>query len=477
MLMLCFASAARIEASNRFSLLERTDSIGDELNLDCESAFSGDSFQRPAAVRVGLLHSHGPCARAAGRTRPFTLLELALDISRRDQQRVKSLQFSAGACPSAGGGFASAQGPVASAQSLGNGNYILRVRLGTPGEYLILILDTGSVVSWAQCLPCSSNASCYSQQDPIFDPAQSSSYSHVACGEAACAQLNESHNEAGCSSPSSCSYGILYGDNSTTTGDLATDILTIGNFSLPNFTFGCGHDNKGLFKGADGLVGLGQASLSLPGQTLSTFGGLFSYCLPSILQANSSGFIEFGLQKSISSRLTPLLKNDAAPFFYFVWLQGITVGATKLSIPTLETPPPTNTIRGGTIVDSGTVITRISSSFYSLMRDAFRNATISVPTAEPPAPLTSLFDTCYNISSLTNLTVFPQLTFHFFNGLDFTLSVYNTLIPLDDVGTACFAFAESPFNFTIIGNYQQQTFLFTFDIVASTLGIELSTAC
>jgi hypothetical protein len=72
----------------------------------------------------------------------------------------------------------------------GEGEYLTQIGLGTPKETLTLILDTGSDLVWTQCLACKS---CYSQIDPIFNPAKSSTYEPVKCGRNMC-QVNESPN-------------------------------------------------------------------------------------------------------------------------------------------------------------------------------------------------------------------------------------------------------------------------------------------
>ncbi|KAH7839161.1 hypothetical protein Vadar_000605 [Vaccinium darrowii] len=59
------------------------------------------------------------------------------------------------------------------------------------------------------------------------------------------------------------------------------ETLTLTPFDVfPNFTFGGGVDNGGLFGGSAGLLGLGRNPVSLVGQTASKYGNYFSYCLP-----------------------------------------------------------------------------------------------------------------------------------------------------------------------------------------------------
>ncbi len=69
----------------------------------------------------------------------------------------------------------------------GEGEYLTQIGLGTPKKTLTLILDTGSDLVWTQCLACQS---CYPQMDPIFNPAKSSTYKPVKCGNNLCQVMN-----------------------------------------------------------------------------------------------------------------------------------------------------------------------------------------------------------------------------------------------------------------------------------------------
>ncbi|KAI7990227.1 DUF21 domain-containing protein [Camellia lanceoleosa] len=53
-----------------------------------------------------------------------------------------------------------------------------------------------------------------------------------------------------------------------------------------------GRNNRGLFGGASGLMGLGRSDLSLVSQTSGLFGGVFSYCLPSTDDQASANYTE-----------------------------------------------------------------------------------------------------------------------------------------------------------------------------------------
>ena len=67
------------------------------------------------------------------------------------------------------------------------GDYIMKISIGTPPVESLAIADTGSDLIWVQCLPCEQ---CYPQNSPIFDPKKSSSYNVISCDSKSCSSLN-----------------------------------------------------------------------------------------------------------------------------------------------------------------------------------------------------------------------------------------------------------------------------------------------
>lgn len=117
---------------------------------------------------------------------------------------------------------------------------------------------------WLQCKP---SYDAFTEPDPIFDPAQSSSYKPVPCTSGG--DLTNQRCTA-CSNNGTCLFEIVYGDNSTTRGDLASETLTLpsltgSSVSFSNIDIGCAHIATGINDG-DGLVGLSQGQNSLVSQ-------------------------------------------------------------------------------------------------------------------------------------------------------------------------------------------------------------------
>ncbi|XP_078444662.1 aspartyl protease family protein At5g10770-like isoform X2 [Wolffia australiana] len=341
--------------------------------------------------------------------------------------------------------------PARSGLYLGSGNYVITLSLGTPTKTQTVIFDTGSNINWVQCRPCA--VACYSQAEPIFDPVQSSTYRNVTCTDPLCTGLSI----RGCST-GTCLYSVTYGDGSSTVGFLATDTLTLTPTNvLNNFVFGCGQNNRGLFKGAAGLLGLGRSSYSLNSQLSGTLGKVFSYCLPST--DSLTGYLNLGSPLKPPTGFTAILTNSRAPSLYFIDLIGISVGATRLNLS------PTVFRSVGTLIDSGTVITRLPPMAYAALRAEFQ----ARMTQYARAPAVSILDTCYNFASGTTIS-YPIIKLHY-TSLDVTLPGVGVFYPVGG-STFCLAFAGNtdPAQPGIIGNVQQKTFEVTYDIPGNRIG-------
>ncbi|XP_061344929.1 protein ASPARTIC PROTEASE IN GUARD CELL 1-like [Gastrolobium bilobum] len=338
--------------------------------------------------------------------------------------------------------------PVKPGLSEGSGEYFTRIGVGQPAQQFSMVLDTGSDLSWLQCKPCSP---CYQQSDPIFDPSASSSYSPITCGAQQCNELEMS----GCSNDQ-CEYEVEYGDGSSTNGVLVSETVSFGN----RVVMGCGHVNQGLFVGAAGILGLGRGPLSFLSQIKASS---FSYCLVA-RDSKKSSTLEFNSPRPGGSVTTQLLKNPMQGSFYYVGLAGVSVGGQRVPVP-----PSTFAIDqsglGGIIVDSGTAITRLQTQAYNLVRDAFVNLTRDLPRAKG----FSVLDTCYDLSSVKSFSA-PTVSFQMSDGRSWVLPVTNYLMPVDNQGTFCFAFAPSTAPLSIIGNVQQQATRVTFDLANSIIG-------
>ncbi|PKA65198.1 Protein aspartic protease in guard cell 2 [Apostasia shenzhenica] len=343
----------------------------------------------------------------------------------------------------------------------GSGEYFVRVGVGSPPKQQFMVVDSGSDLIWVQCQPC---GQCYPQPDPIFDPALSASFSGVPCSSPVCALLSSGHSDSAASCSSGrCRYQVSYGDGSYTRGTLALETLTFDDAVVNNVAMGCGHRNRGLFVGAAGILGLGWGPLSFVGQLGGLAGGVFAYCLPG---DGASGGLVFGRSAAVPEGAVwvPLLRNARAPSFYYVGLAGLGVGGERLAVAEEEFQM-TEDGDGGTVMDTGTAVTRLPAAAYSALRDGY----VAAAAGLPRAPGVSIFDTCYALAGYGSVRV-PTVAFYFSGGAELTLPARNFLIPVDNGGTFCFAFAPSSSELAIIGNIQQEGIQITVDSANGFLG-------
>ncbi|XP_058113115.1 aspartyl protease family protein At5g10770-like isoform X2 [Magnolia sinica] len=395
-----------------------------------------------------IVHRYGPCSPFDGeKATPIQILQ-------QDQSRVNWLQ-SRLTHNSSRLDVQDTTLPARPGESFHTGNYIVTVGFGTPKKDMTIAFDTGSDLTWIQCQPCAGG--CYEQQDPIFNPAESSSYLKLSCNSAECSKLSLPKT---CFS-STCVYGSRYGDGSQSIGFFASETLTLSPSDIfPNFQFGCAQQSRGLFGRIAGLLGLGRDPISLVSQTATKFGRVFSYCLPSV--PSSTGYLTFGADAiKPGIKFTPLITKSNGPSFYFLNLIGINVGGQAVAIPTSTFESP------GTIIDSGTVISRLPSSAYAALRSAFRQAMSKYTPATSPI---SLFDTCYELGGAEDPGV-PKVVLRFEGDVDVNAGYSGTIRQLSET-VGCLAFAANDDNgdFTIIGNSQQLTLDVVYDVAGGRLG-------
>ncbi|EYU40714.1 hypothetical protein ABFS82_14G134400 [Erythranthe guttata] len=414
-----------------------------------------DSQIRPESdttLSLDLHHLDNLPPSAAFSSTPQSLFKLRL---RRDAVRVRALSTLANVSGGRPGDFSSS---IVSGLAQGSGEYFTRIGIGTPPKYVYMVLDTGSDVVWVQCSPC---RKCYSQSDPVFDPKSSTSFLGLTCDSPVCRRLDS----PGCNNRDKCLYQVSYGDGSFTVGEFSTETLTFRKTKVDNVAFGCGHDNEGLFVGAAGLLGLGRGKLSFPTQAGSRFGRKFSYCLVDRSASSKPSSMVFG-ESAVSRNavFTPLLTNPKLDTFFYVGLNGVSVGGTRVPgvAASLFKLDPTG--NGGVIVDSGTSVTRLTRPAYVALRDAFRIGASNLKRSSD----FSLFDTCFDLSGKTEVKV-PTVVLHF-EGADVSLPASNYLIPVDSEGKFCFAFAGTMSGLSIIGNIQQQGFRVVFDLAGNRVG-------
>ncbi|GAV66821.1 Asp domain-containing protein, partial [Cephalotus follicularis] len=347
--------------------------------------------------------------------------------------------------------------PIASGQqTLNIGNYVVRVKLGTPGQLMFMVLDTSHDASW---VPCSGCIGC---STTTFLTNASTSFGLMDCSMPQCSQVSGLSCQSTTSTP--CSFSQFYGGDSSFSATLAQDSLRLSNDTIPNFAFGCVNSVTGKSVPPQGLLGLGRGPLSLLSQS-GLYSNVFSYCLPSFKSYYFSGSLKLGpAGQPKSIKTTALLRNPHRPSLYYVNLTGVSVGRILIPIDKeLFSFDPNS--GAGTIIDSGTVITRFTQPVYDAIRDEFRKQ------MKGPFSTLGAFDTCF---AATNEDVAPTIVFHL-EGLDMRLPMENSYIHSSAGTIACLAMAAAPDNvnsvLNVIANLQQQNYRIVFDVANSRVGI------
>ncbi|XP_055820727.1 aspartyl protease AED1-like [Solanum dulcamara] len=319
------------------------------------------------------------------------------------------------------------------------GWFSVKISLGTPQQNYSLIIDTGSRSTWVRCLFCTQGCT---SDDPPYDPSKSS-----------------------CQNTFKNPFTASYGDNSYAIGFWVCDTLIIdGLDSIKNFEFGCAQrisDGNGEnFVNAAGFLGLGKGDSSLVSQGGASMKA-FSYFVP---ENDGGGDLQFGdkaTEKSntCTNQITSMLSGGDQEKYY-IDLVGISVDGNELSVPSTEFTS------GGTIIDSGTVITRLPQVVYSALRDAFRQYMFSYTLLDR---VDELMDTCYSLEGIESIAL-PEIKFHFGqeNTIDVTLTKEGTIWRKDDT-VSCLAFAATH-SYGIIGIVQQRGFNVLYDLEGQTIG-------
>ncbi|CAD6248428.1 unnamed protein product [Miscanthus lutarioriparius] len=313
--------------------------------------------------------------------------------------------------------------------------YLVHLGIGTPSSQPVqLVLDTGSDLTWTQCLPCSSAA------------AASSCFPRLCLTSTRPCPPRSSTSLATRRRVRTCCRGRRRPRQT----------------AVPNLSFGCGLNNSGrsFTPIMTGIAGFGRGNLSLPSQLKVDN---FSYCFTN--NTSTSSPVLLGLPANLSGgassgaavQTTPL--NTTSTFYYYLNLKSITVGSTTLQVP--ESAFALNADgTGGTIIDSGTSITLLPPHVFSLLSDAFVSELNMTPVAVTAQP--DLL--CFPAST----TTMPKLQLQF-EGATLDLPQGNYVFPQDN--NTCIVILQSSGgnNMTIIGNYQQQNLHVLYDLAGNTI--------
>ncbi|CAO1945797.1 unnamed protein product [Urochloa humidicola] len=457
---------------------------------------SADATQPRRTLHVPVLHRDAVFPPSPGSTPATNLLRLhaADDATHYTVQLAPSLLHSTTTAAADDDDGDRLRSPVISGLPFDSGEYFAAIGVGDPPTRALVVIDTGSDLTWLQCAPC---RRCYRQLTPLYDPQRSASYRPIPCASTRCRGVLR---YPGCDPRTGgCLYMVVYGDGSSSTGHLVTDRLVFpgddGTTTRAvhvhhNVTIGCGHDNGGLLDSAAGLLGVGRGELSFPAQAAPAYGRVFSYCLGDRAARRrgttsaSSAYLVFGrAPEPPSTAFTPLRTNPRRPNLYYVDMAGFSVGSERVAAgisgagrSSLALDPATG--RGGVVVDSGTAISRLAGDAYAAVRDAFDARAAAGGARRVTGNLSSVFDACYDLrgggGGGRGATVrVPSVVLHFAGGADMVLPPANYLVPVvggDRRTYFCLALQAADDGLNVLGNVQQQGFGVTFDVERGRIG-------
>ncbi|CAK9184684.1 unnamed protein product [Ilex paraguariensis] len=378
------------------------------------------------------------------------------------------------------------------------GGYSISLSFGSPPQTIPFIVDTASNFVWFPCTTryICKNCSVSDSNPPIipsFIPKLSSSVKILGCLNPKCGWIhNNTDSQSRCPDcePNSrnCTqicppYLILYGLGST--GGIAlVETLNFPGRKVQDFLVGCS-----LFSSHQpaGIAGFGRGLSSLPTQL-----GVkkFSYCLLSHKFDDTKKISSLVLDSESDSgkktrdlSYTPLIKNPVVPgkhafsVYYYVGLRQITVGGHKVKIP-YKYLSPDSVGNGGTIIDSGTTFTYLSSNVFELVIKSFTGQMKNYKRAEDVEFQTGLRP-CFNFSS-QNSVAFPAVRFHFKGGAEMALPLENYFSVVGGVDAMCLTVVTDNVvegasgggggPAIILGNYQMQNFYVEYDLRNERLG-------
>lgn len=344
--------------------------------------------------------------------------------------------------------------PLASGILYGT-NFIVRVRLGKrPKQEIKMSLDTANDVSWLWCN--------YRGRSSSFKKLTCDSCDSEVNGLSCHRNLNQ------------CIYQVEYEDGTGVTAHLSEDRLWLGSRPFRKFSFGCLLSITGSTADPSvGLLAMSRNYLSVPSQTDYLYQRKFSYCLPDYLRPRQRGSLRLG-RGSVppTSKFTSLLSNPRAPSWYFVGIRSIRVGGKRLNVSSEVFQ--FNSRGGGTIIDSGVLVSRLVKPAYDALRDEFVKR-MPLVTVEPD--LQNPLDTCFAQPSDFRRLKIPGISFHFQDGAHIHIHKKGILVPVEN-NQICLAFQPAGTNdLNIIGSLQQQRYIVSFDEHHERIGFASVRSC
>ncbi|GMI77635.1 NANA [Hibiscus trionum] len=375
-----------------------------------------------------------------------------------------------------------------SAADLGAGQYFISMRIGTPPKKFLMLVDTGSVLTWIRCKNRCRNCS-KEKESPnmrFYHPNKSRTFRSISCSSSFCtSDLIPSNANEICPTPDApCRYDFQYGDGTRVIGTMGNDTVTIrmrGNkkLKLENVTIGCSEEIiSNMEQPLDGLLGLGCERQSFAVKALRQTEKTLSYCLVDYLSpSNVVSYLVFGGVDNHINRLPNMQETDLL-LGHWVWsthyhlnVSGISLDGKMLDIPSNMWLYDPSTRYGGVILDTGSSLTALAAPVYDKLIKVLLPSISKFEKVDYGGP-SKVPEHCFN-STGYNETLIPRFAIHFSNGAKFEPPVKNYVIGED---IKCLGFRRfDGLDTSIIGNILQQNFLWEFDLFNEKLKFAPST--
>jgi hypothetical protein len=361
-------------------------------------------------------------------------------------------------------------------QSYGTSFFLVEMMIGSPIPYQpLLLLDTGSDLTWIQCDNCI-QPYCFPIQYGNFKSRESQTVQVVSCDDEFCVPKK-------CGSHNQCIYELSYLSGPSTIGIVLSDNFTFPDRSsedndpfvnlIPVY-FGCSLHSQNINFGkhmdstnvVGGLFGLGRGPRSFLVTWRPETNLRFSYCLssPQTQPQSPKPSLYFGDDAKVNGdiKTTQLISKlgDEDLSKYYVACTGISLSGTMLSIdPELFELKPGK--KGGFIFDSGSYITLLTKNAYDVLRKSvvsyFKQKGFD-PVPFPTDPL----DLCYN--NVPNDVPKPSMSYHFEGDAEFEVdpdSLFESFGSLLCLGVVPLPDENAP---NIMGVRHQQNHAILFDV-------------
>ncbi|XP_043700192.1 aspartic proteinase NANA, chloroplast-like [Telopea speciosissima] len=381
--------------------------------------------------------------------------------------------------------------PLLSGSFTDTASYYVTFRVGTPPQEFLLLLDTGSDLTWMNCRLKSNqgnrNAKELNTTKRVFHPEHSKTFKTIPCNTTLCREdFADLMSNTVCPTPNSpCSYEYSYVSTEVAQGIFAYDTVTVNltngsKKKIPDMLIGCTqvwNDSNSLSK-ADGVFGLGFNSHSFVSNVYKKFHGKFSYCLmDQYATKNVTNYLTFG-HRSSTQGIPPKMKFTTLGLIgdhFGVSVKGIYVNGVKLKIPAKVWDIEKG---GGVVIDSGFSLTMWVQEAYGPIIAALEKPLLGkLKRVE-----SENFDSCFKVPNTTTMyeSLVPKLEIEFLHGVRLKPAVSSYFIDADDTGEVkCFGFSQTPVDdkeasesnsISILGSMMQQNHLWEFDILQDRLG-------